>query len=71
MTGVAAIVLIIAVTAVWILVEVSQTRVYNSHEYVTEDSNEYDKLEDKSIKKLLTLLMTVTLLATGFTKNSG
>lgn len=42
LTGVAAIVLIIAVTAVWILVEVSQTRVYHSHEYVTENSIEYN-----------------------------
>lgn len=41
LTGVAAIVLIIAVTAVWMLVEVSQTRVYHSREYITEGSIEY------------------------------
>lgn len=41
LVGVAAIVLIIALTAVWMLVEVSQTRVYHSREYVTEGSIEY------------------------------
>lgn len=41
LAGVAAIVLIIAVTAAWMLYETAQKRVYHSYEYVTEESTEY------------------------------
>ena len=41
LTGIATIVLIIAVTAVGMLIEISQKRVYYYHEYVTEDSINY------------------------------
>lgn len=41
LTGVAAIVLIIAVTASWMLIKISQKRVHYYHEYVTEDSIKY------------------------------
>ncbi len=37
LSGIASIVLIIAVTAVMMLVEISQTRVYYYNEYITED----------------------------------
>lgn len=41
LTGVAAIVLIIVVTAVWMLVEISQKRVHYYYEYITENSINY------------------------------
>ena len=40
LAGISAIVLIIAVTAVWMLVEISQKRVYHSYEYITQDNIE-------------------------------
>ena len=39
--GVASIVLIFAVTAAWMLIEISQKRVHYYYEYVTENSIEY------------------------------